>query len=88
MLSTLLAHCYGAGDGWGPGPWVFFPFFLLALLVLGFVAFRAGRFGRFGRFGPPGAHDARSLLAARYARGEMDEDEYRRRLGVLEETGR
>jgi putative membrane protein len=36
------------------------------------------------RHGPPPAPE--QLLAERFARGEIDEDEYRRRLGVLRET--
>jgi putative membrane protein len=85
MLSTVIAECCGRGDGWGPGPWLF-PWFLLVPLAVGFLVFRSGRFG--GRFGRPATYDARATLARRYARGEMDEHEYRRRLGVLEESGR
>jgi putative membrane protein len=35
---------------------------------------------------PPRPSDPQELLAARFARGEIDEDEYQRRLGVLRET--
>jgi putative membrane protein len=84
MLSTLIAHYDGRGYGWGPGPWLF-PLFLFVPLVLGLLFFRFGRFGGWHR---SPSYDARSTLAARYARGEMDEDEYRRRLSVLEESGR
>jgi putative membrane protein len=80
MLSTVIAHCYG----WGPGPWLF-PFFFLVPLAFGLLFFRFGWVGRFRR---PASYDARSTLATRYARGEMDEDEYRRRVRVLEESGR
>lgn len=40
--------------------------------------------------GPPGPGwpaDPERLLAERFARGELDEDEYRRRLAVLREGG-
>jgi len=86
MLSTLIAHCYGRGYGWGPGPWLF-PFFFLIPLAFALLFFRFGP-GRYGRFHRAASFDARSSLATRYARGEMDEDEYRRRLAVLEESGR
>jgi putative membrane protein len=56
---------------------------LLALFVLArFVFWRGGR-------GPWAAthatRDARAVLAERYARGEIGYDEYRERLGHLEE---
>jgi putative membrane protein len=86
MLSTLIADCYGRGYGWGPGPWLF-PFFFVVPLALAFLFFRFWP-GRFGRFARSASFDARSALATRYAQGEMDEDEYRRRLAVLEESGR
>jgi Short C-terminal domain len=35
---------------------------------------------------PPRPSDPEELLAARFARGEIDEDEYQRRLAVLRET--
>jgi putative membrane protein len=40
-----------------------------------------------GPAGPPRAPDPERLLAERFARGELDEDEYRRRLAVLRESG-
>jgi putative membrane protein len=86
MLSTLIADCCGRGYGWGPGPWLF-PFFFLVPLAFALLFFRFGP-GRYGRFDRAASFDARSVLATRYVRGEMDEDEYRRRLAVLEESGR
>ncbi|MEU7028526.1 SHOCT domain-containing protein [Streptomyces sp. NPDC046275] len=83
----------------GPGPWIlFFPLVWAAVIVTAITLVR--RFGGRGRRGPgpggfggfagPGASrvDERSpiaLLGHRFAAGEIDEDEYWRRLTVLEE---
>jgi putative membrane protein len=82
MLATTVAHIGGAGGG--PGWWILFPiaWFLLfwgviaTVLVVGFRRRRA--FFRPGRSGE-------SVLAERYARGEVTEQEYRDRLAVLRE---
>jgi uncharacterized membrane protein len=72
------------GDHW----YWFFPLVPLFWLLFFFVVFRfffwRGRGWRAGWCGPAGAPDARAILAARYARGEIDHDEYRERLGHLE----
>lgn len=47
---------------------------LVGLALLGYVAFRLARGGTAGRSSP-----ARRILDERYARGEIDEDEYQRR---------
>ncbi|MFF2569834.1 SHOCT domain-containing protein [Streptomyces sp. NPDC058084] len=78
----------------GPGPWIlFFPLVWAVVIVTVITALR--RFGRRrhggpGGFGGPGAPrvDEQSpiaLLGHRFAAGEIDEDEYWRRLTVLEE---
>ncbi|MEU8540401.1 SHOCT domain-containing protein [Streptomyces sp. NPDC048717] len=82
-MNTLAFAC--------PGPWILFlPFVWVALIVTVVTALR--RFG--GRhprgLGGPGARrvDERSpiaVLGRRFAAGEIDEDEYGRRLAVLEE---
>jgi len=85
MLTTLLAH-HGQGWGDGPGPWFVFPLLFLALwiAVLAFVAFRFRRGG-----GPPWSRPGgESVLGERYARGEIDADEYRQRRDVLREVNR
>ncbi|WP_225805515.1 SHOCT domain-containing protein [Streptomyces sp. NK15101] len=77
----------------GPGPWVLFFPLVWAAVVIGIVtvARRAGwRRGRgFGgdlrRAGGPDEHSPIALLGHRFAAGEIDEDEYWRRLTVLEE---
>ncbi|MGW6567734.1 SHOCT domain-containing protein [Streptomyces sp. NPDC054975] len=75
----------------GPGPWALFVPLVWAAVILTVVTVlrRTGAGGR-GRRGPgPGpAHDEQSpiaLLGHRFAAGEIDEDEYWRRLTVLEE---
>ncbi|MFB6978429.1 SHOCT domain-containing protein [Streptomyces scopuliridis] len=82
----------------GPGPWILlFPLFWAAA-VLGVVTILRrtvwrGRGGRGGGFRGPwqpahAPHDGQSpiaLLGRRFATGEIDEDEYWRRLSVLDE---
>jgi len=85
MLTTLVAHPVGWGWGWGPGPWfLFFPLFWFGLIAL-FFAFGARRRRRWddGDGTRRGTAGARAVLAERYARGEIDESEYRARLEVL-----
>ncbi|MFD7320482.1 SHOCT domain-containing protein [Streptomyces sp. NPDC059875] len=73
----------------GPGPWVlFFPLVWAAVILTVITVLR--RTGRLGRRGPGRrpAYDEQSpiaLLGHRFAAGEIDEDEYWRRLTVLEE---
>nr|WP_240629930.1 SHOCT domain-containing protein [Specibacter cremeus] len=67
--------------GWGPGPWLLlFPLFWLIVIALFLI------FGplRWRRYRLEHQHQgAESVLRERYARGEIDETEYRQRLGVL-----
>jgi putative membrane protein len=82
-------------DG-GPGPWILFFPLIWAAVVIGVVTVlrRTGRRGRRGPWrgmgGPEG--DSRltgdspiAMLGRRFASGEIDEDEYWRRLSVLDE---
>lgn len=96
-----LAHWH---DGAGPGPWsLFFPL-VWAAVTAGVIVLlrRTVRRGR-GRpwhgigkgYGPVPAggprtepHSPADLLSRRFAEGEIDEDEYWRRLSVLQEGGR
>lgn len=69
------------GGGWGGGPWIG------VLWLLFWAALVIGAFYLFRRHPPqrdPG-ESAATALADRYARGEIDEDEYRKRLRVLRE---
>lgn len=79
MVMLPLA-AYGRHDGgW---PWLFPPFFLLFWIAVGFLVFRCVRGGRRR---PPrsGIDTARDILAARFAEGEIDADEYHQRLSQL-----
>jgi putative membrane protein len=56
---------------------------LVALFLLARLAFWRGRRGPWAASDP--VHGARAVLAERYTRGEISYDEYRERLGHLEE---
>lgn len=72
---------HGPGDGF-----VFWPFFLLIplfwFLVIGFFIFFGRRIWRRNHYWAA-TQGAESVLRERYARGEIDETEYRQRLEVL-----
>ena len=92
-LATALAHPVAYG-WWWPGPWfLLIPLFWF-LVVVGFIVFFATRRLRwaaagygYGPCGPwsraAGRSSATSVLAERFARGEIDEAEYRARLETL-----
>ncbi len=76
MSALLLAYHHGPGhDGWFPYfpllPLVFFGLWVAMFVV---IARRRGPWNRGG---------GESVLAERYARGEIDEAEYRQRRAVL-----
>ncbi|WP_055489453.1 SHOCT domain-containing protein [Streptomyces sp. TP-A0356] len=81
-----LAHWDG-----GPGPWIlFFPLFWAAVVFGAVTVLRRTAWRRRGA--PWHGVDARptgdspiDVLGRRFASGEMDEDEYWRRLSVLDE---
>ncbi|CAL9378886.1 hypothetical protein SUDANB176_01020 [Streptomyces sp. enrichment culture] len=79
-----LAHF---GDG-GPGPWILLVPVIWALAIGGGVALlrRTVRRGRRGPGRPTAeAGSPVAVLGHRFASGEIDEDEYWRRLSVLDE---
>lgn len=95
MLSTiaLAAAPFHPGWGWGWGLW-FVPviFWLLIIgLIITLVATRRRRWRQAGWGGPWGGpwasghavRSAEAVLAERFARGDIDETEYRARLEVL-----
>ncbi|WBP91938.1 SHOCT domain-containing protein [Kitasatospora cathayae] len=84
--------------GWGWGGWLVMGVFMVlfwALLIAGVIALvhylTSSRHGR--QPGPPpppgepgwGSRRAEDVLAERFAHGEIDEDEYKRRLALLRE---
>ncbi|MFI0541409.1 putative membrane protein [Streptomyces canus] len=78
-------------DG-GPGPWILFFPLIWAAVVLGAVTVLR-RTARHGHRGPwrtpadagPSGDSPIAVLGRRFAAGEIDEDEYWRRLSVLDE---
>ncbi|MDQ0935510.1 SHOCT domain-containing protein [Streptomyces turgidiscabies] len=82
----------------GPGPWILLFPLIWAAVVIGVVTVLRRTVWR-GRRGPGGAMDGRygaqdrpvsgdsplAVLGRRFASGEIDEDEYWRRLSVLDE---
>lgn len=74
---------HGGMNGWWFVMWLSILLFWAVLVAAGVLLFRA--FNRApGDVRHPGARSApEQLLAERFARGEIDEDEYRRRLSVL-----
>ncbi len=78
-MTSMVAVCTSHFFGWGPVWWPLFPLLWLGVFLLVGRFFWRGRRG-----GGPGARaSADSVLAERYARGEIGEDEYRERLEVL-----
>lgn len=69
----------GLGMGFGGG---FMWLFWIVLIVL--VVWAVRGLGNGGAATPPRDASARELLDARFARGEIDEAEYRRRRAMLE----
>jgi putative membrane protein len=79
-------------DG-GPGPWILFFPLIWAAVVIGVVTVLRRTVWR-GRRGPwramgddarPSGDSPIAVLGRRFASGEIDEDEYWRRLSVLDE---
>ena len=61
--------------------WFWSVLVLVGLAILGYVGVRLAQGGRSA---PPGSSPtARQILDERYARGEIDEDEYQRRRALL-----
>ena len=96
LTATTEVLANGPHYGWGgPGPFfLIFPllWFLLFATVVFLIARRARRGARSGWGGPWAAHaasgtDPVTLLGTRFARGEIDEAEYRSRLAVLRSVG-
>jgi len=76
-------------NGWG---WMWMGLMMIlfwgGLIVLGVLLLRGAGFGgRKDQTGTPASgRDATEILRARFARGEITEDEYRKNLSVLDET--
>jgi putative membrane protein len=71
--------------GWGMGGWMMVSYgFVVLLFLVGIVVALVALSRRTGRSGPTATPTAKELLAQRYARGEIDDDEYFQRLSVLD----
>jgi putative membrane protein len=71
--------------GWGMGGWMMISYgFVVLLFLVGIVVALVALSRRTGRSGPTAPLTAKELLAQRYARGEIDDDEYFQRLSVLD----
>ena len=70
--------------GWGHHSWVWGSVMMIGwwLLIAAVVVIVVRAFDRQGRSAPTSG--ATEVLAGRYARGEIDDQEYRSRLSVLE----
>jgi putative membrane protein len=85
----MITHtvCYPGHAGWGFFPLIpifFFGFWVVLLFVVRPWAWRRRGWG--GPYGGPhwsASGSAEAVLAERYARGEVTEEEYRARLEVL-----
>ena len=95
-MTTLIASAATAAtlaandDHWnGPGPWwPLFPLVWLLFIVGIFAAFRFFGMRRWRQFqGHAGTRAGEAKLAERYAAGEIDEQEYERRLATLRRMG-
>jgi putative membrane protein len=92
MLTTLGTAMLSHGPGWGPGfdgggPAGFWPIVPIVWGVF-WLAVIATVITLLWRRGSGDTRSARGALADRYARGDIDEQEYRERLGVLRRNPR
>jgi putative membrane protein len=78
MLAALASYGPGHWDGGGPGAWIIFPFVFWALVAsaVGFAIWRRTP-RRSARYA------AERILAERYARGEISEQELTERRSTL-----
>ncbi len=83
---------YGWGwheQGWGPGMWIVAVVAMIAFwsLVVFAIVMLVRHFGRPAGTAPGGSppgDDAVQVLRQRFARGELDEEEFQRRMALLE----
>ena len=86
MLATIQGWCPWCGNHMGWGGWTMMIGWtlILVVLVLGVWAVVDGRWPGRGRgTSRTGEDRAESVLRERFARGEIDEEEYRRKLDEL-----
>jgi putative membrane protein len=91
LFKEVRAMMWYGWDSWGWGGWimmtvvmvVFWAAVITAIVLV--VRYVAGDRGSQPRPGTWGSSSAEDVLAERFARGEIDEDEYRRRIALLHE---
>lgn len=80
--------------GWGWGGWILMTLVMVAfwglvitavVLAIRYLAGGGSHHNRVGGGSAPASSRAEDVLAERYARGEIDDDEYRRRLTLIRE---
>ena len=80
-------HMNGYGHMNGNGWWAMMALgWIMGLIIIGLLVWTVVQGAsprRTEAASPPGARTAESILADRFARGEIDDDEYRRRLDTL-----
>lgn len=81
MTQLLASDHWGHGAGW----WFLAPLFWISVWILIIVLVKSFFWRRRGHWSHHyhGADNPFSILSGRYARGEIDEQEYRQRLEVL-----
>lgn len=81
---------YGYGDVWGIGSWIImaltFLVFWGGVVSLVIYLLRRGKVRNDGDRIRPAHNDAERILAERFARGEIDEEDYTRRRAALRRT--
>ena len=77
-------HGYGWMSDWGSGMW-FGPIFMIGIpvLVIVLIVWLVQSATRSSTRADRGGSDARRILDERYARGEIDDEEYKRRRATI-----
>ncbi len=83
VLSTVVAQHWDHDDMMGGSGWWWLWGTLMMIGVLAAIAVVVWLIVRSVQSGPSGARSARDILNERYARGEIDTDEYEQRLSKL-----
>ncbi len=84
MLVTIQGWCPWCGDHMGWGGWtMMIGWWLIVILLIAGLALAVARVGPWRSGGGPQRDPAEEALREQYARGEIDEETYRRRLDEL-----
>jgi putative membrane protein len=84
---AILASCHGAG-WWPIIPILWFVFIVGLFIVIARFGWRGRRHWYAEEWAGRGVQAGKARLAERFASGEIDEQEYRARLAVLDESTR